>query len=133
MKEKPTKQEKIQANNLIEEVTEILGPCVKCGMCKSNCPVFKTIREESISPRGHSISLLNKKLEESLFDCTLCKSCERNCPLGIKICDSITKAREALSLKKKNTKQNEEMLKNLEETGNPFGNNPPKGEELFCC
>ena len=76
---------------------------------------------------------LNKKLDESLFNCNLCKSCERNCPLGIKICDAVVKAREALSLKQKNTKQNEVMLKNLQETGNPFGNKPPEGEELFCC
>jgi Fe-S oxidoreductase len=131
--EKPTKQEKIQAKNLIEEVTEILDPCIKCGMCKSNCPVFKVLREELISPRGHSILLLNKKLESSLYNCNLCKACERNCPLGIKICDAVIKAREALALKKKNTKQNEKMIKNIKKTGNPFGDKPPEGEELFCC
>lgn len=133
MKEKSTEQEKIQAKNLIEELTDILEPCVKCGMCKSNCPVFKAIREESISPRGHTILLLNKKLEKSLYDCNLCNACERDCPLGIKICEAIQKARETLALKKKNTKQNKIMIENIRKVGNPFGNKPPSGEELFCC
>ncbi|MBT7705942.1 (Fe-S)-binding protein [archaeon] len=132
-KEKATKQELIQANNLIEEVSEILEPCIKCGMCKSNCAVFKAIREETVSPRGHAILLSNKKLESSIYDCNLCKACEVTCPLDLKICDAIKKAREALALKKKNTKQNEEMIQNIRETGNPFGNKPPKGDELYCC
>ena len=132
-KEKATKQELIQANNLIEEVSEILEPCIKCGMCKANCSVFKAIREETVSPRGHAILLSSKKLKDSIYDCNLCKACEKNCPLDLKICDAIKKAREALALKKKNTKQNAEMIKNIKKTGNPFGNKPPRGEELYCC
>jgi Fe-S oxidoreductase len=132
-KEKSTNQEKIQSKNLIEEITDILEPCIKCGMCKSNCPVFKIVREETVSPRGHSILLLNKKLENSLYDCNLCKSCEKNCPLGIPICDAIVKARESLALQKRNTDANNKMIKNIKKTGNPFGDKPPEGEELFCC
>ena len=132
-KKKVTKQEKIQAKNLIEEVTEILEPCIKCGMCKSNCPVFRVMREEIVSPRGHAIMLSNRKVKKTIYDCNLCKACERKCPLGIKICDAVSKAREALALKNKNTPQNNQMIENIIKTGNPFGDKPPEGEELFCC
>jgi Fe-S oxidoreductase len=130
---KINKQTKIEINNLKEEISEMLEPCVKCGLCKSNCPVFKIISEEEISPRGHSIKLSNKRIEQIVFTCNLCKSCEKNCPLDLKICDAIRKAREVLSLQDKNTKPNQEMIKNIKETGNPFGKNPEKKNELYCC
>lgn len=126
-------QNKIESNNLIEDVTEILERCIKCGTCKSLCPVFKVLKEESISPRGHSILLKNKVLKESLFKCNLCKACEKNCPLNLKICDAIVKARESLTLKEKNIKSNKEMIEKVRKTGNPFGGEKPQGDKLYCC
>jgi len=41
MKEdKPTKSDIIEANNLLEEVSEILEPCIKCGRfaCRGASP-----------------------------------------------------------------------------------------------
>jgi len=96
---KPNKSDIIEANNLIEEVTEILGPCINCGLCKSICPVFKVLRDEVVSPRGKVIVLSDKVLDKVIFECTLCKGCEQRCPLGIKVCDAIGKAREAMVLK----------------------------------
>jgi Fe-S oxidoreductase len=128
------KQNNIQANNLLEEAGETLEQCIKCGMCKSLCPVFKALREERISPRGHSILLQEKILQDSLFECNLCKACEKKCPLNLKICDAILKAREALVLKNKGIESNKEMIKNVRETGNPFGKDPKvKDGKLYCC
>jgi len=134
MKEvKPTKSDIIEANNLLEEVSEILEPCVRCGMCKSICPVFKTLREESVSPRGKVHLLSDKTLDKIIFQCNLCKGCEQVCPLGIKVCDAIKKAREAMVLKGRGLKSNEEMMKNVRKYGNPFGKGDVDPEKLYCC
>jgi len=130
---KVSEQDKIMANNLIEEVTEILEPCVKCGMCKSLCPVFKILRQEEYSPRGKAVLLNKKILDKIIFECNLCKACEVKCPLDIKICDAIRKAREAMVLRGSGLKQNEMMMRNIQKTGNPFGDVAGKVDKLYCC
>jgi Fe-S oxidoreductase len=102
-------------------------------MCKSLCPVFLTMREEYLSPRGRTIIMQNSELNEVLFKCNLCKACEHKCPLKIKVWKAVKKSREAMNLKNKQLKGNKEMLKNIKETGNPFGKNPEKTSKLYCC
>ncbi len=132
-KEKTTKQQRIESSNALEEASAILEKCIKCGLCKSLCPVFKILKEEEISPRGHSILLLNKIVQERIFECNLCKACEKKCPLNLKICEAILKAREAVTLQEKNIKTNQEMIENVRKTGNPFGGKKPEGDKLYCC
>lgn len=129
---KRTKQERA-ADNLGEECIAILEKCIKCGMCKSLCPVFKVLKEEEISPRGHSISLNNKKITEAVFQCTLCKACEQKCPLNLKICDAIKLARESINVSGKELKSNKEMMKNIRKNGNPFGKGKIDPDKLYCC
>lgn len=133
-KHKITEAEKIEANNLIEEASEVFDTCVKCGMCKSLCPVFKILKEERVSARGKAIILSDKVMNKVVFECTLCKGCEQKCPLGIKVCDAIRKVREAMVLKGKGLKSNEEMIDNIRKSGNPFGKNIGNDpEKLYCC
>ena len=120
-KDKLTKQDKIEADNLMEEVSEILEQCNKCGKCKSLCPVFRALREEHFSPRGKVIILSENILDNVIFECCLCKGCEKECLLGIKVCDAVLKAREAMVLRGKGLKSNEEMIKNIWKYGTPFG------------
>jgi glycolate oxidase iron-sulfur subunit len=132
--DRPTAQDKIEANNLLEEVAEILEPCIRCGMCKSLCPVFKVLREEPITPRGKVHLLSDKTLDKIIFQCNLCKACEHKCPLDIKVCDAIKKAREAMVLKGKGLKGNKEMMDNVRKHGTPFGKLTEKDKEkLYCC
>ena len=133
MTEKTSQQNKVEAENLMNEVQEILEPCIKCGMCKSLCPVFKSIREESVSPRGKAIVLSDRQLSDIVFKCNLCRACEKKCPLNLKICDAIRKSREALVLRGKGLKGNEEMIDNIRKSGNPFGKNPKDSDKLYCC
>jgi len=123
----------IEAKNINEEVQEILEKCIKCGMCKSLCPVFKTLNEEYFSPRGRTILMQDKNFDEILFKCNLCKACEQQCPLGIKVWEAVRKSREIINLRGKGPKSNKEMIKNVKECGNPFGKNPEKSEKLYCC
>ena len=98
---KATKEELIEANNLIEEASAVFESCTKCGMCKDLCPSFRVLKNEAVSPRGHAILLTDKIIDKVIYSCTLCGACERKCPLNIKICDAVMNAREAFVLKGK--------------------------------
>lgn len=127
-------QKVIQSNNLLEDISTELEKCIKCGMCKNLCPVFKSLREETVSPRGKAIILSEKMLDEVIFKCNLCKACEEKCPLELKICDNIVKARESMVLKNKELKQNKKMIENIRKYSNPIGE-LKEGEraKLYCC
>jgi len=110
----------IEEKNAKEEITEICEKCIKCGFCKELCPIFKVLRDESLSPRGHAIFLSNKIYEKIVFDCTLCKACEEKCPLSLKLCTAIRKSRQVLNLKEKEHPENAKMLKRATEGKNPY-------------
>jgi glycolate oxidase iron-sulfur subunit len=129
-----TKEEnRIACENAKNEIEEIVEKCIKCGMCKSLCPVFRVIREESISPRGKSIVLEEKIYDRIVYECSLCKACEQKCPLDIKLCTAFRKARQVLILNKQETKANKEMIKNIRKYGNPFGIKIGERGKLYCC
>lgn len=120
---------------LNKEIQDIVGKCIKCGMCKSLCPVFKTILEEQFSPRGKAILLNEKILNEIVFKCNLCGACKVKCPLNLELDKAFRNAREVLVLEGKELEENKEMIKNIREFGNPFGK-VDKGktpDKLYCC
>lgn len=123
----------IESENAREEVREIVNKCVKCGMCKALCPVFKIIREEAISPRGKAMILQEEIYDKIIYECTLCKACEKKCPLKLKLCEAFKKARKVLAEEGKETEENKEMIKNIKEFGNPFGKEAGKEKKLYCC
>jgi len=111
----------IEADNAKEEIKEIVERCIKCGLCKSLCPVFKVMREEQYSPRGKTILLDNNYYEKIIFQCSLCKACEEKCPLNLKLCDAFINARKVLAEGKRVPAEVSEVIKNLQKTGNIFG------------
>jgi glycolate oxidase iron-sulfur subunit len=111
----------IEADNAKEEIKEIVEKCMRCGLCKELCSVFKVMREEQFSPRGKDVILDNENYEKIVYDCNLCRSCEKKCPLGLKLCDAFIKARKVLVEKKKEISENKEMIKNIDKTGNIWG------------
>ncbi|MBM3234453.1 (Fe-S)-binding protein [Candidatus Pacearchaeota archaeon] len=123
----------MQIENPSEEVEEIVSKCIKCGMCKSLCPVFKIMREETLSPRGKAIILDKKVYDKIIYECSLCKACEEKCPLNLKLCDALKKARKVLVESGKETRENKEMIKNVIKEGNPFGKLQEKSKKLYCC
>ncbi len=113
-------EENIEEKNASEEVIEIMEKCIKCGLCKELCPVFKVLREEESSPRGHAILLGNKIFDKIVFDCTLCRACEEKCPLNLKVCTAIKKARQVLNLREKGLEQNKVYVKKIVDGENPW-------------
>jgi glycolate oxidase iron-sulfur subunit len=112
---------KIESDNTKEEIKEIVEKCIKCGLCKSLCPVFKIIREEQISPRGKAIILNNNEYEKLIYECALCKACEEKCPLNLKLCTAFRNARKILVWQKKEISEAKQVIKNLEKTKNIYG------------
>jgi len=111
---KVTKQDILEANNILEEVAEIFEPCVSCGLCKGLCPTFKILLEERISARGFAIKLSDKVVEKAIYECTLCGACDSRCPVKIPITEGVVKAREVLHLRGKNLDRNNEHLDEIE-------------------
>lgn len=78
----------------IPSVKDQIRKCVRCGRCRTVCPVFAEIRNESAAPRGHVfISQMLRDGEvkpepavyEKLSNCLLCETCTVYCPSGIDI------------------------------------------------
>ncbi|MBT4165763.1 (Fe-S)-binding protein [archaeon] len=111
----------VEIENAKQEIEEIIDKCIKCGLCKSRCPVFKVIREECVSPRGKVSLFESGFFDKIVYDCTLCGACEQDCPLGLKLCDAFINARKMLVFQKKGIDENEEMIRNLNKRGNVFG------------
>ncbi len=78
----------------LKSVEEEIQRCLKCGLCRSVCPIFAEILDESGCARGKialAEALLEGKLSLSriftdrLSKCLNCKSCVEVCPSGIRV------------------------------------------------
>ena len=110
----------IESENAKEEVKDIVEKCIKCGLCKGLCPVFRILREETSGPRGKAIMLDEGIYDNIVFKCCMCRACEERCPLDIKLCEAFLKARQVLSESNKGSKESKEILKKFEKTGKCF-------------
>ncbi len=114
---KISKSDRIEAGNLMEEASEIFDSCVKCGLCKGRCGVFRVLREEQYSARGRGSLLRDKIMDKILFECNLCKACEKSCPLNVKVCEAVLKGRTAMVLLGKGMKGDEELVREVRKKG----------------
>lgn len=80
--------------------------CVRCGQCRSVCPVFEEIRNETATPRGkvflaHMLSSgelkANVETLSKLSLCLLCRACSKECPSAIPVHKIVTAARSLLA------------------------------------
>lgn len=84
--------------------------CLKCGLCRSVCPVFAEVLDESGCARGkialieglseNSLSL-SSRFSDKLSECLNCKSCMEACPSGIKVDELVLAARSEIFRKGK--------------------------------
>jgi len=121
-----------------EENKHIIMECVSCGLCQSNCPIYKQTNLESNSAKGKMtilFALLQGMLDwdevaERMYECTTCKNCEATCLSGLDIAAVIEAAREELVKRGYGHAVSGELAKNLRGTRNPFGEDPKERERL---
>jgi glycolate oxidase iron-sulfur subunit len=85
---------------------DVLFACVKCGLCRSVCPVFDVLKTEPAVARG-KLALVEKKVEGEITPrkellkvlslCLLCGTCQANCPMGVDYIRIMLSARKELS------------------------------------
>ncbi len=121
--------------------------CTECGRCSDNCPANAIGRP--LSPKMVSLKLRDYGLDkmpvfrkrkkagplpiaggiisqEEIWSCTTCGACERECPIFIEYIDKIIDMRRHLIETAQNPKTFNQVLMNVEKTGNPFGKPPSK-------
>jgi len=129
----------------LKDYERTLLSCVVCycGLCAANCPVYVSLRDESVSPRGLAHIALNVLKEEIdlskipdkvIYACTGCGWCEWDCsqnrplPGDLRRRDllisgaTITEILRSMKVEKGEIpEQVAEALNNLVKYGNPFG------------
>ncbi len=88
----------------LQEVSEALLRCNKCGLCLAGCPIYKVTGIEWTAARGRLAllrSVLDNELElnelnEPIFNCLTCNGCTDHCPSGVIVDEIIVKARAEL-------------------------------------
>lgn len=87
---------------MIKELEDDIARCVKCGSCRSVCPVFGESNEEPSVARGKMALVealskgrlrLTRTFAEMICCCLLCGACTENCPSGVKVDYIVIKAR----------------------------------------
>ncbi|MEL7633707.1 (Fe-S)-binding protein [Sporomusa sphaeroides] len=85
-----------------------LVKCIRCGTCRSVCPVFQASDNENTTARGKVKLLeavsegklaLTPELQTRMSKCLLCKACAPGCPSGVRTDELFLSARRALAVK----------------------------------
>ncbi|WP_371360941.1 (Fe-S)-binding protein [Sporomusa malonica] len=85
-----------------------LVKCIRCGTCRSVCPVFQASDNENTTARGKVKLLeavsegkleLTPELQARMSKCLLCKACAPGCPSGVRTDELFLSARRALAAK----------------------------------
>ena len=91
-----------------EQWQKQLVKCIRCGTCRSVCPVFQASDNENTTARGKVRLLeavsqgqlsLTPGLQTRMSKCLLCKACVPGCPSGVKTDELFLSARRMLAAK----------------------------------
>jgi len=127
---------------LNSEFKELLY-CINCGACVNFCPIYHQIFTRygaSYFPGAKGV--ISSYFKESnkyaynngAFFCTTCKQCYVNCPVKIDLSNLIRNLRKELVKEGIEPETAKEMIKNIKNFGNPFGNLEGRTpDKLYCC
>lgn len=122
----------------LEKHRHIIMECVSCGLCQSNCPIYKQTNLESNSAKGKMTILfallegwLNwDEIAERMYECTTCKNCQATCLSGLDIPAVIEAARAELVKRGFGNEISAQLVENMQKTHNPFGEDPKARNRL---
>jgi fumarate reductase (CoM/CoB) subunit B len=106
-----------------------INRCVRCGNCRSVCPVFEEFGWESANTRGRILIMkglagglkADADVQKSLNTCTTCKICTEKCPAGVNVPALVEEARRELAAHGIVTKEQADLSKKIFESGNTLG------------
>jgi len=106
-----------------------INNCVRCGTCRSVCPVFEVEGWESANTRGRIMimkRLMNgdnatSEVIKSLNTCTTCGICIEKCPAGVNPTKLVEATRRELVSLGQMTETQSRLHRNVLATGNTFG------------
>lgn len=106
-----------------------INRCVRCGTCRSVCPVLQEVGWESAGARGRILTakgvLEGKTVDssalQSLSTCTTCGVCTEICPAGIDPVEAVEKARGLMSNQGFFLPDHSILKEKVRTTGNTFG------------
>ena len=86
-----TSIKQLAETHLLEAAKEF-EKCMRCGKCRSVCPVFKEMGNELFVARGKNKLAeklvsgeiqITEKVKHAVNECLNCKACSANCPTGV--------------------------------------------------
>ena len=113
----------------MKSIQRSLFQCVRCGTCRSVCPVLDEVGWESASPRGRIMVMKSlqdgdvpgREVLESLNTCTTCGICTVSCPAGIDPPMMVQTARRELVKRGITSIELLELNENVSRSGNALG------------
>jgi len=76
-------------SHLLEELSEVISGCSRCGFCMVQCPAYGATKIEWDAARGRirlagelvkGNTVIDKELEDPIDTCLMCRSCYESCP-----------------------------------------------------
>jgi Fe-S oxidoreductase len=106
-----------------------INRCIRCGTCRSVCPVFQEVGWESAGARGRILTakgiIEGRKIDssalQSLSTCTTCGVCSEICPAGIDPVGAVEEARGFMSNQGFALPEHSLLKEKVRATGNTFG------------
>ncbi|MFH0789913.1 MAG: (Fe-S)-binding protein, partial [Pseudomonadota bacterium] len=113
--------------------------CTECGRCSDQCPakaVGRPLSPKMITFKLRDWGYTRQKPEtrmvgdlitaQEIWSCTTCGACEEECPVFIEYIDKMIDMRRHLIETSQNPTTFNQILMQIEKTGNPFGKPPKK-------
>jgi fumarate reductase (CoM/CoB) subunit B len=108
--------------------------CIRCGTCRSVCPVLEDQGWESSGARGRMLIArellrgrqIDRDMVNSLNTCTTCSICSESCPAGLRPPDIIEGARRELVSAGMKIDEHAKLSSAIKLIGNPFGDLSPR-------
>jgi fumarate reductase (CoM/CoB) subunit B len=119
---------------MIQDHTEDIIKCTRCGRCRAICPINEELGWESTNARGRMLLARaltegekpSEAMKSSFFTCLTCGMCTSTCPSGAKPDEVVEAARSELIKENCSPEYYGSILENIRDHGNSLGERTPR-------